>query len=61
MEQQKQFQLETMRLCVQSLVLFSGLRIWHCRKLWRRTAAIAPNGPSAWEHPYAKGAALESK
>ena len=27
--------------------------------LWRRPAATAPNGPLAWEPPYAAGAALE--
>ena len=27
--------------------------------LWHRLAATAPNGPLAWEPPYAVGAALE--
>ena len=31
--QQKQIRLETMRLQVRSLVLLSGLRIWHCHEL----------------------------
>ena len=29
--------------------------------LWRRPAATAPTGPLAWEHPYAKAAALKRK
>ena len=29
------------------------------RWLWRRLAARAPNGPLAWEPPYAEVAALE--
>ena len=29
--------------------------------LWCRPAAAAPNGPLAWELPYATGAALERK
>ena len=29
--------------------------------LWRRTAAVAPIQPLAWELPYATGAALKSK
>ena len=28
--------------------------------LWCRLAATAPNGPLAWEPPYAAGAALEN-
>ena len=32
--QQKQIRLGTMRLRVQSLALFSSLRIWHCCELW---------------------------
>ena len=27
--------------------------------LWRRPAATTPNGPLAWEPPYAAGSALE--
>ena len=27
--------------------------------LWHRLAATAPNGPQAWEPPYAMGAALK--
>ena len=33
---QKRIQLGTMRLCVQSLVSLSGLRIWHCHEQWCR-------------------------
>ena len=29
--------------------------------LWCRPAAAAPNGPLAWEFPYAEGMALKSK
>ena len=29
--------------------------------LWCRSAAVAPNGPLAWEPPYAAGAALKNK
>ena len=29
--------------------------------LWHRQSAIAPNGPLAWEPPYAVGAALEKQ
>ena len=29
--------------------------------LWRRTAAISPIQPLAWEPPYAAGVALKSK
>ena len=35
--QQKQIQLGAMRLYVQSLDSFSGLRIWCCHKLWYRS------------------------
>ena len=74
MAQQKQIQLGTMRLWVQSLAL-SGLRMWHCCELWCighrcgsdltllwlwcSLAAIPPIGPLAWKPPYAAGAALE--
>ena len=37
MAQQKQIQLGTMRLWVQSLALLSGLRIQHCRELLCRS------------------------
>jgi len=62
----------TMR--VQSLASLSGLRIWHCHKLWsrsqmhsdptllwlwRRPAAAAPIRPLAQELPYAAGVALK--
>ena len=36
MVQQKQIQLGTMRLGVQSLALLSGSGIWRCRELWCR-------------------------
>ena len=29
--------------------------------LWRRSAATVPNGPLAWEPPYAEGKALKDK
>ena len=29
--------------------------------LWCRLVATAPNGPLAWEPPYAEGAALEKE
>ena len=32
--QQKQIQLGTMRVRVQSLATFSGLRLRHCHELW---------------------------
>ena len=57
-----------MRLQVQSLALFSGLRIRRCHELWcrsqtqlgsHRLAAVAPIRPLAWEPPYAAGVALE--
>ena len=34
MAQQKRIRLVSMRMQVQSLVLLSRLRIWHCHKLW---------------------------
>ena len=34
MAQQKQIELETMRLHVQSLASLSGLRIRYCHELW---------------------------
>ena len=34
-------------------------RIWRCRELWCRPAAVAPIRPLAWELPYAMGAALK--
>ena len=37
MAQQKQIQLGTMKLQVQSLALLSGLRIWRCCKPWYRS------------------------
>ena len=74
--QWKQIQLGTMRLWVQSLASFSGLRIWCCRELWcrakmwleslvavvwRRPATVAAIRPLAWEPPCALGASLKSK
>ena len=50
-----------MSLQVQSLALLSGLRIWHCREIWCRPAAVALIGSLAWEPPYEAGAALKSK
>ena len=35
--QWKQIQLGIMRLQVPSLASLSGLRIWHCHKLWGRS------------------------
>ena len=66
-------QLVSMRMWVQSLTSFSGLRIWHghighrCSLdlallwLWRRLPAAAPVQPLAQELPYAAGAALKRK
>ena len=59
--QRKQIQLGTMRLWVQSLASLSGSRIWRCRELWCRPAAIAPIRPLAWDPPHASGVALKSK
>ena len=74
MAQQKQIQLGTMTLRVQSLASLSGLRIWRCCELWcgrrqgsdptllwlwSRPAAVALIQPLAWEPPYAAGAALK--
>ena len=44
-----------MRMWVQCLASFSGLRIWSCHKLWCRLAATALIGPLAWELPCATG------
>ena len=33
----KQIQLSSIRMCVQSVALLSGLRIWRCHKLWCRS------------------------
>ena len=49
----------SMRMRVQSLALFSGLRNWCCHELWRRSAATALIQPLAWEPPYAASAALK--
>ena len=73
--QQLQTQLVSMRIRVQSLASFSGLRIQRCHELWVslgcgsnpellwlwcRPAATAPlRGPLAWEPPYALRAALK--
>ena len=37
MVQRKQIRLVSMRIQVQSLALLSGLGIWHCHELWRRS------------------------
>ena len=47
-----------MRMGVRSLASLCGLRIWRCRELWCRLAAVALNEPLAWEPPYAASAAL---
>ena len=76
MAQQKQIQLETMRLQVQSLASLSGLRIHVAMScgvgrrrssdpvllwLWYRLAAVAPIRPIAWEPPYVAGTALQKE
>ena len=38
-----------MKTQLQSLVLLSELRIWHCGELWCRLAAVAPIQPLVWE------------
>ena len=50
-----------MRLWAQSLASLSGLRIWRCRALWCRPAAIALIKSLAWEPSYAKDAALKKE
>ena len=44
MVQQKQIRLGTMRLQVQSLDSLSGLRLWHCYKLWCRSQTWLGSG-----------------
>ena len=44
MAQRKRIQLGTMRLQVQSLALFSGLRIWGCHELWYRSQTRPGSG-----------------
>ena len=76
MVQQKQIQLGTMRLQVQSLASLSGLRIWRCcelwcgsqmqldlvlLQLWHRLAAVAQIRSLAWKPPYAESMAPRSK
>ena len=66
----------SLRMWVQSLALFSGLRIWRCHKLWHRlqmllrssvAMAVAQSGataqiqPLACELPYATGVAVKRK
>ena len=68
--------LVSLRMQVQSLALLSGLRIWPCLKLqrrsqmwldvallwlWHRRTAAALIQPLAWKHPYATGMALKRK
>ena len=48
-----------MRLQVKSLASLSVLRIWCCRELWCRLAAVASIGPLAWEPPCAEDVALK--
>ena len=63
-----------MRMGVWPLALLSGLRIWHCRKLWHSlqmwlgsgvavawVVAAAPIWPPGWKLPYAAGTALKWK
>ena len=74
--QRKRIQLGTMKMRVQSLASFRGLRSGvsvSCGAghrlgsdpawlwLWCRPVATAPIGPLAWEPPYAVGVALKSK
>ena len=73
MAQRKRVWLGTMRFRIQSLAFLSGLRIQHCRELWRRSetwlrsgvsvavAATAPIWPLNWEPPYVTGAALKKQ
>ena len=61
LEQQKQIQLGTMRMQVQSLASINGLQIGRCCELWCRLVATAPIRPLAWEPPYATGVALRQK
>ena len=76
MAQKKRIRLGAMRLWVQYLALFSGLRIQRCRELWCsrrrgsdlallwlwcRPAATALMRPLAWKTPYASDAALKDK
>ena len=76
MAQWKQIWLISMRMCVWSLALLSGLGIWCFHELgaghkcgwdlvllwlWCRLAAVAPIRPLAWELPYTAGMALKSE
>ena len=56
MAQRKRIRRGTMRLPVPSLALLTVL-LW----LWRRSEAVAPIQPLAWEPPYATGTGLKSK
>ena len=73
--QRKWIWLVFMRMQVQSLAWLSGLRIWHCHKLWCRSqmqprsyvavavavaTAIAQIRTLAWEPPYVMGMTLKS-
>ena len=66
--------LVSMRTWVQSLVSFSGLRIWHCHELWCWSQVPAGSHvfydysigwqlqlQLAWEHPYAMGVAQKDQ
>ena len=75
MAQQKQIQLVSMRMWIQSQAWISGLRIWRCHELrcrpqtqradpvllWCRSAAVALIGPLAWKLSYTSGVALNQK
>ena len=75
MVQQKQIQLGTMRFVGSIPGLAQWVKDRYCHELWcirsplylillwlwRRSAAVAPIRPLAWEPPYTAGAALKSK
>ena len=39
--------------------LAQWVKIWRCRELWCRPAALSPIRPLAWECPYVPGTALK--
>ena len=62
--QQKQIRLVTMRLCIQSLALLSGLQIQRCHELWcwlqmwlGSVVAVAPIRPLALNLHVCRGCA----
>ena len=61
MAQRKWTGLASLRTRARSLVSLNGSRIWRCRELWCRPAAIAPIQPLAWDLPYVAGVALKKK